>query len=266
MILSFLLSYVSNYGGVKKDELNPLVVVFLLLIPVILFGTYFFYLRYKQKHKIVHWLGKSFPISYSDFSLKEVQIVLAVAMVKRDRYLLMNKLHKMKQFSQKKYSSRELDVEEIMDVFLDSKIPVMELMEWCNKHISDFQKLETFLFLSEIALLDNQLIDKEREYLLFIIQKFTIRIQDVPDHIQSQIFDRHQNKESIKPSVFSYHSYYEVLELTKDASSQEIKTAYRKMVKKYHPDSHPHLESGEKKELAKKFQEVQEAYDTLMNA
>ncbi|MEG0650566.1 MAG: DnaJ domain-containing protein, partial [Oscillospiraceae bacterium] len=33
--------------------------------------------------------------------------------------------------------------------------------------------------------------------------------------------------------------YYEVLGITKSASDDEIKTAYRKTAKKYHPDLHP---------------------------
>ena len=45
---------------------------------------------------------------------------------------------------------------------------------------------------------------------------------------------------------------YEVLGLKKGASKDEIKSAYRKLAKKYHPDNH---ETGN----ADKFKEVQEA-------
>ena len=49
---------------------------------------------------------------------------------------------------------------------------------------------------------------------------------------------------------------YEVLGIKKGASKDEIKSAYRKLAKKYHPDNH---ETGN----ADKFKEVQEAYDIL---
>ena len=52
--------------------------------------------------------------------------------------------------------------------------------------------------------------------------------------------------------------YYEVLELQKGASDDEIKKAYRKMAKKYHPDLNP----GDK-EAEAKFKEVGEAYEVL---
>ena len=50
--------------------------------------------------------------------------------------------------------------------------------------------------------------------------------------------------------------YYEVLGVSKGASKDEIKSSYRKLAKKYHPDN---KETGDEA----KFKEVQEAYDIL---
>ena len=51
--------------------------------------------------------------------------------------------------------------------------------------------------------------------------------------------------------------FYEVLEIKKGASKQEIKSAYRKLAKKYHPDR------NKASDAEAKFKEVQEAYDIL---
>ena len=48
--------------------------------------------------------------------------------------------------------------------------------------------------------------------------------------------------------------YYEVLGLSKGASSDEIKKAYRKLAKKYHPDV------NKAKDAEEKFKEINEAY------
>ena len=52
--------------------------------------------------------------------------------------------------------------------------------------------------------------------------------------------------------------YYEVLGVGKNATENEIKSAYRKLAKKYHPDLNP----GDK-EAEEKFKEVNEAHDVL---
>jgi DnaJ-class molecular chaperone len=54
--------------------------------------------------------------------------------------------------------------------------------------------------------------------------------------------------------------YYSILGVPKTADQKELKKAYRRLARKYHPDLHP----GEKKAgMEKKFQELNEAYEVL---
>ena len=50
--------------------------------------------------------------------------------------------------------------------------------------------------------------------------------------------------------------YYEVLGVNKNATDDELKKAFRRMAKKYHPDAN----QNNKKEAEEKFKEVNEAY------
>ena len=58
-----------------------------------------------------------------------------------------------------------------------------------------------------------------------------------------------------------FKDYYKILELNNTASQDDVKKAYRKLARKYHPDLNPN-----NKEAEKKFKEINEANEVLSNA
>ena len=70
--------------------------------------------------------------------------------------------------------------------------------------------------------------------------------------------------ESIKAMFYkSSDTAYKILEIEPNATPTEIKKAYRKMAKKYHPDKVLHLGKEHQKGAEEKFRKVQEAYEHL---
>lgn len=59
----------------------------------------------------------------------------------------------------------------------------------------------------------------------------------------------------------SKKNYYDILGVSKKASSDEIKSAYRRLAKQYHPDLHPGDAAA-----AEKFKEINEANEILSDA
>ena len=54
-----------------------------------------------------------------------------------------------------------------------------------------------------------------------------------------------------------YKDYYEILGVARDADAATIKSAYRKLARKYHPDV------NKTKEAEEKFKDINEAYEVL---
>lgn len=59
---------------------------------------------------------------------------------------------------------------------------------------------------------------------------------------------------------------YETLGISKSASEAEIKSAYRNLAKKYHPDLYANKSESEKQNAEQKFKEVKDAYDVLSDS
>ena len=58
-------------------------------------------------------------------------------------------------------------------------------------------------------------------------------------------------------------SLYDILGVSKNASQDEIKKAYRKLAKQWHPDKFTKENESKRKEAEEKFKKISEAYETL---
>ena len=84
--------------------------------------------------------------------------------------------------------------------------------------------------------------------------------------IAGYLYINQHDFESIKAMFYdSSESAYKILEIEKSSSEKEIKVAYRKMVKKYHPDKLTDLGKEHLKGAKEKFQQIQDAYEKIKN-
>lgn len=59
--------------------------------------------------------------------------------------------------------------------------------------------------------------------------------------------------------------YYNILGVSENADSMQIRKAYKEKVKQYHPDAHKNLSDSEKNKMEDMFRKVTNAYETLSN-
>jgi len=82
--------------------------------------------------------------------------------------------------------------------------------------------------------------------------------------IAGYLYINQNDFESIKAMFYdSSDSAYKILEIEKSATDDEVKKAYRKMVKKYHPDKLQHLGDEHVKGAEEKFKQVQKSYEQI---
>src|SRR5579863_297447 len=64
----------------------------------------------------------------------------------------------------------------------------------------------------------------------------------------------------MRGDAMEYRDYYKILGLERAATAEQVKTAYRRLARKYHPDV------SKEKNAEERFKEVQEAYEVLKDA
>ena len=120
-----------------------------------------------------------------------------------------------------------------------------------REHMSHSSRLQLIHFLFGIAKADGMVAASEEE----AIHK-----------ISGYLYINAADYESIKAMFYNeVDSAYRILEIEKEASDDEVKKAYRRMAKKYHPDRIQDVGDEHKKGAKEKFQSIQNAYESIKN-
>lgn len=128
-------------------------------------------------------------------------------------------------------------------------IPVRQVCLQIQRMMDHPSRLQLLHFLFGIAKADGMVTENEVRQIYTISGYLGISNRDF---------------ESIKAMFYSSSdNAYKILEITKEASVDDIKAAYRRMAKKYHPDRVAHLGEEHQNGAVDKFRQVQEAYEKL---
>ncbi|MGY0391358.1 TerB family tellurite resistance protein [Bizionia sp. KMM 8389] len=130
-------------------------------------------------------------------------------------------------------------------------IPVQKVCVQIRQMMDHASRLQLLHFLFGIAKADGHVSESEVSKIYTIAGYLGIRSMDY-ESIKAMFYDSSDNA-------------YKILEIDKTASVAEIKTAYRKMAKKYHPDRVIHLGKEHQQGAEEKFRQVQAAYEQLQN-
>lgn len=131
----------------------------------------------------------------------------------------------------------------------NEKVSIRQVCIQINQNLSHASRLQLIHFLFGIAKVDGLVTDVEVNVIKTLAGYLNINQYDF-ESIKAMFYD-------------SSESAYKILEIDKSVSNDEVKKAYRKMVKKYHPDKLQHLGEEHVKGAEEKFKQVQKAYEQI---
>ncbi len=134
---------------------------------------------------------------------------------------------------------------------IDQEINTKVICDQIRGYTSHAMRLQLVHFLFQIGLADGHLHSTELDAIRKIANYLYVRSADF-DSIHAMFAEKTTRKD-----------YYTILEITPTATNDEVKRAYRKMVKKYHPDKLIDLGADVKAAGKEKFMKVQDAYDVI---
>lgn len=177
-------------------------------------------------------------------------LVLAAAVMKADNRILKSELEFVRTFFAKQFGVDNANENvKLLKEILNQNINVFDVCLQIKHYMDYSARLQLLHFLFGISMADGH-VDKKEIDIIDQIAKFL-------DLDRSDFL-------SIK-AMFAKDSeaVYQILEVSKDASNEELKKGYRAMAVKYHPDKVAHLGEDIKNAAEEKLQTLNVAYDTI---
>ena len=177
-------------------------------------------------------------------------LVLSSAVIKADGRVLQSEIDYVKSFIRSNFG--ENAVSEAMRILQELNAKEVNLYS-VGSQIADnmnySQRLQLFHYLARLAMADGDFSKQEKDVLEVIASMIRITSSDASSVIAMFWKDA--------------DSAYSVLEISPSATDDEVKSAYRRMAMKNHPDKVATLGPDVQRAAAEKFRQVQEAYETI---
>ncbi len=188
-------------------------------------------------------------VSPADFELNLLSLCSIV--IKADGQVSQRELDYVRQYFLSTYGKEKANAifRTFNDVIKNREISAQRICTYLNQRTRYEVRLQLLHFLFGIAQADGAVSNLETE-----------KIKEIAGYLR---VGRH-DFESIKAMfIKSADNAYKILEIEKAVSDDEVKKAYRKMAKKYHPDKVITENEAIKKGAEEKFKEVQRAYEQI---
>ncbi|MFT6280196.1 MAG: DnaJ like chaperone protein [Salibacteraceae bacterium] len=225
------------------------------------------YEKFKEKRVNTAWDRKSFFFGrmYDSDNLMEAHVSLAARMIQLDTEDAGKKVIYMHKYFRRKFPFSEFKFQDALTDCYSNPVNEKLVVKWLNIHISDrSKKMHIMYFLAGLAHVDGSINNREMK----MLHSINALLHLSPKEFQSVIgmYQQRQRRKA-KPGSYTKQSAlklaFEILGVSDQALKDEIKKAYRKLVKVHHPDRFVN-ESKNQQDLAnERFIEIQKAYEVI---
>lgn len=242
---------------------------------IIVFGTTFGFLIYRSivNRKVggdtdSDWDEGIIPLNFrpTTENIFEIFIAAACAIVVRDLDNYYLKFPYIDKYLRKNFGDTYYYAEDSYDYSMRHVVKINSLADWSNRNLAKVWKVRMINFLAGIAAYDGGINDEEQRYLLTLMAKLNLEITDFEAVYREKLTRQNEQRYQSSANVSGKAFFYTVLGLEITASIEEVKTAYRKLVKLTHPDRFSNENPEVQKQMSEKFRKVQEAYESIVNS
>ena len=176
-------------------------------------------------------------------------LVLSASVIKADGKTSSQELSTLRSFFTRNFGAQAgSEAEEVLKELLTKDYNLFEVCSQIRSCMDYSQRLQLYHYLVSLAACDG----------------FHQREVDILETIATYIGISKTEADSILAQFRpSNDSNYRILEITPDATDEEVKKAYRKMAVKYHPDKVATLGEDVQKAAEEKFKAVSQAYEAI---
>lgn len=184
----------------------------------------------------------------TDFAMS--LLVLIATVMKADGVVRKTELEYVKTYLKKAFgpdAAQELTL--ILRDLLNKNIPTEDVCFQIKANLDYSSRLELLHLMYGISMADNHLDPTELR---------------VINHIANCLGIDAKDNASIKATFYNdLSSAFDILEISENATDEEVKKAYKKMAMKYHPDKVSYLGEEVQQSANQKFKKVNEAYENI---
>lgn len=186
--------------------------------------------------------------THGDFTMS--LLVLVAAVMKADGRVMQSELDYVKNYFRQSFGPAATQEAMLyLRDLLKQQIPVRDVSNQIRQRLDKASRLQLLHFLFGVSQADGKVHPEEVRV-----------IEEIAGYLGISAVEMESLRNMFYEDV---DSAYKILEIDSSASDEEVKTAYRRMANKYHPDKVAYLGEDIRKAAGEKFRKVKDAYDKI---